>query len=254
MVRTYPVPAKQGVEVSCTAAITDASEWLRLFPIPYRFLDPDQRFAKYQWIEVEVTKPRKDVRPESYKIENNSIRLLGAPLSSERGWKARKDVVLPLQAHCLCCLKAERDIKGSPTLGLFRPKSIERLIIKEMEPTWTDDEQRILSQDTLFQSGPREKLEKVPYKFTYQFTCDHHSCPGHNLSCTDWEMGAAWRKWRDEYGDEWEGKFRQKFEAEMIEKFDTHFFVGTVHGNPKSWIIVGLFYPPRLAPTPLFDL
>ncbi len=31
-----------------------------------------------------------------------------------------------------------------------------------------------------------------------------------------------------------------------------HFFVGTVHKNPKSWIIVGLFYPPKPDELPLF--
>jgi hypothetical protein len=29
----------------------------------------------------------------------------------------------------------------------------------------------------------------------------------------------------------------------MIEKLDTHFFVGTLHQHPNRWIIVGLFYP-----------
>jgi len=31
----------------------------------------------------------------------------------------------------------------------------------------------------------------------------------------------------------------------MINKNDTHFIVGTVHGHPKEWIIIGLFYPPK---------
>jgi hypothetical protein len=31
----------------------------------------------------------------------------------------------------------------------------------------------------------------------------------------------------------------------MIEKFDTHLFVGTVHQQSASWNIVGLFYPPK---------
>jgi hypothetical protein len=39
----------------------------------------------------------------------------------------------------------------------------------------------------------------------------------------------------------------------MIEKYDTHFFVGTVHQHPKNWIIVGLFYRPRLAMNDLFE-
>jgi hypothetical protein len=74
------------------------------------------------------------------------------------------------------------------------------------------------------------------------------------MMCTDWEMGQAYREWRRKYGDaEWEAKFRQKFETEMIEKNDTHFFVGTVHKNPASWIIVGLFYPPKQDAGDLFD-
>jgi hypothetical protein len=56
-VRTYPVPAQKGIEVSCTAGVTSDGEWIRLFPIPYRFLTADQRFTKYQWIEVAVTRP-----------------------------------------------------------------------------------------------------------------------------------------------------------------------------------------------------
>jgi len=39
----------------------------------------------------------------------------------------------------------------------------------------------------------------------------------------------------------------------MIEKNDSHFFVGTIHQDPGSWIIVGLFYPPRPATADLFD-
>jgi len=74
------------------------------------------------------------------------------------------------------------------------------------------------------------------------------------MMCTDWEMGQAYRRWRKDYRDnDWERAFRQRFEVEMIEKFDTHFFVGTVHQHPNNWIIVGLFYPPKGLITDLFD-
>jgi hypothetical protein len=65
-------------------------------------------------------------------------------------------------------------------------------------------------------------------------------------------MGESWRRWKDEYDDLWLEKFRQRYEQEMIEKYDTHFYVGTVHRNPASWIIVGLFYPPKAPELPLF--
>jgi hypothetical protein len=92
----------------------------------------------------------------------------------------------------------------------------------------------------------------VPYDFRYEFHCEEDSCPGHKLICTDWEIGQAWRRWSKDYGDQWEGKFRQRFEKEMIEKYDTHFYVGTVHQHPGTWIIVGLYYPPKASSLKLF--
>jgi hypothetical protein len=59
-VRTYPVPATKGVEVSCTAGVTDDGKWIRLFPLPYRLLEDERKFKKYQWINVNVTKAKSD--------------------------------------------------------------------------------------------------------------------------------------------------------------------------------------------------
>ena len=56
VVRTYPAPAKKGVEVSCTAGVTEDGQWIRIFPVPYRFLPADKRFGKYQWIEAKVAR------------------------------------------------------------------------------------------------------------------------------------------------------------------------------------------------------
>jgi len=47
--------------------------------------------------------------------------------------------------------------------------------------------------------------------------------------------------------------FRQRYEREMIEKNDTHFFVGNIHQHPDNWFIVGLFYPPKPTIGDLFD-
>jgi hypothetical protein len=247
VVRTYPTPARKGIEVSCTAAITDSGQWLRLFPVPYRFLAPDQRFRKYQWVNVAVEKAS-DSRPESYKLTPDGIRIESDPLPTDGDWVARKRVVYPLKKHCLCCLKAERDSQGYPTLGFFRPKTIKRLVIEPDSPEWTNDQLAILRQQNLFGEQPQEELEKVPFNFRYEFECNHPGCRGHALTCVDWELGQSWRSWRDAYGPGWESKFRQRYEQEMIEKYDTHFYVGTVRQHPASWIIVGLFYPPKQPP------
>ena len=252
VVRTYPTPAKTGAEISCTAAITDKGEWLRLFPVAWRYLPEDQRFRKYQWVELTVTKA-KDSRPESYRLKQNGIKILSGTLTTDNEWRARKDVILPLRAHCLCCLIRQRDSHGHPTLGIFRPRIIERLTITPTSVNWTAKQLAILRQGHLFEKQPKNELEKIPFDFRYKFRCEEDACPGHELMCTDWEMSESFRKWKTEYGDGWEAKFRQRYETEMIQKYDTHFYVGTIHQHPHIWIVVGLFYPPRSTKGEMLD-
>lgn len=242
-VRTYPTPAAKGVEVSCTAGVTAEGTWIRLFPIPYRRLPDKQRFRKYDWLDVRVTKSS-DYRPESYKVDIDSIRVV-SHMEPDQSWQARKEILAPLQSHCLCCLAAERDKHGSPTLGFFKPKKIRRLVIEPEDEDWTPQERTKLRQLTLFDNQPVVELQKIPFRFQYHFDCDEESCRSHTLSCTDWEMSESYRQWVRKYGREmWQEKFRQKYEKEMIEKYDTHFFVGTLAPHPNRWNVIGLFYPP----------
>lgn len=252
-VRTYPTPAQKTAEQSCTAGITDDGRWIRLFPIPWRFLADERKFRKWQWIDVAVKKAS-DFRPESYNPDCDSIAIISEPLSTKRNWQERKEVVGPLIAHCMCCLQRGRDANKFPTLGLFRPASIQRLIVEpEDEPTWTQVELEKLSQmnfrvvDGSLVQDSFQTLEKLSHRFLYEFSCAHDGCKGHRMSCTDWEMGQAYRSWRRRYGSAWEDKFRQRFEHEIINKFDTHFFVGTTSGHPHVWVIVGTFRPMRAA-------
>lgn len=243
IVRTYPSPSHKEVEVSCTAAITDTGEWIRIFPVPYRFLEPDQRFKKYQWIEADLARAS-DHRVESHKVQYDTIKVVSA-VDTKQNWAERKRWVLPLTQHCMCCIQAKRTKDGFPTLGVFRPKTIKALVVKpEKTPDWTAAELAVLRAEPMFRTAPSQELEKIPYQFRYQFECDHPECRGHDMMCTDWEMAEAYRRWRSKYGEDgWLAKFRQKWETAAIEKWDTHFYVGTVHGNPGSWIIVGLFNP-----------
>jgi hypothetical protein len=246
VVRTYPVPEDEGVESSCTALITDQHEWVRLFPLPYRYLPQHQRFQKYQHIEVAVTKSS-DSRLESYKPKDDSITILSDPLPTDNAWQARKDVVFPMMARSMCELQRKQKQNGYPTLGFFRPKTIHQLLIHETVPNWTPAQLDILRQEHVWMKKPAQELEKIPYWFRYEFSCDDPDCgesDPHCMMCADWEIGEAYRSWKRKYGDNWEAPFRQRFETEMIREKDTHFFVGTIKAHPQTWIIIGLFYPP----------
>jgi hypothetical protein len=209
-------------------------------------MDPDKRFDKYQWIDVDVTKAPRDPRPESYTPNIDSIKIVGSVPSKNR-WQQRRSILEPLISHCFCCIKERQVAEGSPTLGLFKPATIERLSIEPTTAEWTEEELARLRQFELFEKAPLKELEKIPFRFSYSFRCDHAPCKSHSVSSTDWEMLESYRKWRSRYTKNWEEKFKETYEYKMIEMNDTYFYVGNQLAYPKTWIIVGLFYP-RLGP------
>jgi hypothetical protein len=224
---------------------------MRLFPIPYRFLPKEKRFHKYQWIDIAVKKAPNDTRPESHNVQGDSIQIV-SEVSTANAWQARKEWLYPIRAHCMCCARKTRDENDAPTLALIKPAVIEKLLIVPDEAQWSQSQLETLRQGDLFAEAPEEELQKIPFTFKYKFRCDHSQCPGHEMSCTDWEMGQSWRSWTVKYGDAWESKFRETYESRMIESPDTHFYVGTIHQYPNAWIIVGLFYPGESSQVGLF--
>jgi hypothetical protein len=251
-VRTYPVPSAKSIEASCTGGITGDGQWMRLFPVPYRLIDEEKRFKKWQWIEVSATKAS-DPRPESFRINADSI-TVGETIDTKDGWQVRRKLMEPLRRPSMCQIQQERDEHSAPTLGFFRPFQIKRLLIEPAEqPKWTDTQLAALKRYDLFQKPPDQILEKIPFDFRYEFRCGDVDCKGHSMICTDWEMCQSYRSWRREYGSTWEKQFRQRYETDMLQKNDTHFFVGTLHQHPTRWIVVGLFYPPKPKAQGLLD-
>ncbi len=241
LVKTYPTPSLRDIEVSCTAGVTSDGKLIRIFPVPFRFMKDDQRFKKYQEIRGQIWKSN-DVRPESHKIEPDSIEIVGPPIPSDNKWEARRKRIEHLEEHCMCCLRKKQLKSGFPTLGFFRPHEVDRLLVKETSAEWSERERAKLGRVSLWNDREVAELEKIPHTFKYRYKCPHEYCPGHEQSCTDWEMAQSFRGWRWRYGEDWEAKFREKYEDHLIENCDLSFFVGTDY-RYGNWLVVGLWYP-----------
>lgn len=242
-VRTYPVPANRGIEVSCTAGVTAEGEWIRLHPVPYRLLEPSSQFHKYQWISGEVTKSN-DPRPESHRIAWETIEPLGGVLSTAKGWAERKHMIMPLLSPSMCELRRLRPTTGQ-SLGLVKPRVVQGLeIVPDESPGWSPSQIAKLGQVDMFQNKPAKQLEKIPFRFYYRFLCADAACQGHRMMCEDWEIAESYRAWRRDYGPSWQDAIREKYERELPSETDLHFYVGTLNKFPDTWVIVGLFYPP----------
>ena len=53
-VKTYPTLSVKYDELVCTAGITEKGNWVRIYPVPFRRLQWEKQYKKYQWIEIEV--------------------------------------------------------------------------------------------------------------------------------------------------------------------------------------------------------
>ena len=115
-------------------------------------MDQEKRFKKWQWIEVSATKATNDSRPESFKINSDSI-VVGELIGTKHGWCERRELIEPLRRHSMCRIQKERDDKGAPTLGVVRPFQIKRLSIEDADQTeWTQEQRTALTRDDLFSS------------------------------------------------------------------------------------------------------
>ncbi|MCG8586355.1 MAG: hypothetical protein MI757_16730, partial [Pirellulales bacterium] len=136
-VMTYPHPSGGYKELVCTAGITESGEWVRLYPVDYRYMSKNQQFHKYQWIEVEL-EPRghgNDDRKESRRPNLDSIRLLGEPIPTSRQWKQRREYIDPLPHHTLNELKLQFD-RDKTSLGVVRPSEVLDLAVRRADPNW----------------------------------------------------------------------------------------------------------------------
>lgn len=245
-VKAYPNPSKKYSETVCCAGVDLSNNNLvRLYPIPYRDLDNEKKFKKYSIIEVDCWKATDDKRPESFKLDPDSIKIV-KHLDTKKKWQKRKDVVLHTQTKSMCqiCRDAK---KQDVSLGIIKPTKIS-FDWKKQSPSNAQARNACYAQLSFFNKY-RDAIEEIPYNFYYRFSCpEDKNCPGHKLSIIDWEIGQAYRSWRSEYKDEKVclDKIKQKWEEITDDKKrDVHFFVGNMRRFRNIFMVLGVFYPPR---------
>ena len=254
-VKTYPIPSATYDELVCTAGVTEGGEFVRLYPINFRDLPWDRQYRKYQWIEVAAKKHvGRDTRKESYRPDCETVEPIGEPIDTKNNWSQRAKYLLKNEARSMEELHERQDVDRT-SLGVFRPKVIHDLIIKREDEDWKAGFKNALAQARLFENRKASKQppRKVPFKFQYQFECDDPRCNGHQMMIEDWEVGALYWRLRDQglESDVAAAQVRQKFLGDICSPDkDTRFIVGTILAHPKSWVVIGLFYPKKTLAKP----
>jgi hypothetical protein len=252
--KTYPSPSAAHTETSCVAGVEDNGKPIRLFPVPFRFIEGSAQFKKWQWITAQVEKARKDHRKESHRIGVDTIDCEEPPLGTRNGWADRLKWLGKTPAFQSPIEMEQARLQSGSTIALLRPTRILGLDITPTKtPDWTPEEKKKLLQQQpqtkLFAAKDRAQLatlRKIPFDFYYRYT--YTGADGveaetrHKI--VDWEIGALYWNVRKSHGDKWETPFREKVERDLPSK-DLVFLMGTVHRFPDQWLIISLIYPPK---------
>lgn len=263
LVKTYPSLSKKYEELVCTAGMDENGDWFRLYPIPFRKLNDEKQYGKYRWIEVKIYKNKEDPRMESYKVDFENIKLLDSIKSND--WGCKKNTVLKKEIHTDMSKLIELSSSTNMSLAVFKPAKIKDFIWKEDTREYPKNRLEAIENErkqlNLF-SNKEENIndfkivDKLPYKFSYIF--EDSNGKQSNLMIEDWEVGAAFWKWKKYYKSEEIAlqKIKEKFFDDYAQKKDLYFFLGTTreyHGWSKNpFIIIGLFPLPKVVQNSLF--
>ena len=215
LTKTYPSPSATYRETTCVAAINRQGEMRRLFPVPYRLLEGTAQFKKWEWITARLTKPTKDHRPESHRLDADSISRSGDVIKTTGGnWSERLHWIEPHIVENFAALETRRLTSGQ-TLGFLRASRIVELRITPVKQTdWTEADKIELSQDGLFDTHEvksRPRLRKLPFDFHHKYESAISTGVETNVhKLVDWEVGALYWNCFQDYGTRWEEKLRQK--------------------------------------------
>lgn len=256
-VKTYPTLSQKYIELVCTAGFREDGSWIRVYPLPFRFLDETQKYRKYQWIELDLEKNPRDSRPESYRPTNIDDISLGDVISTgnRRDWVERKRLILD---NNKAYTNLNEVISGAHqndfSLVVFKPKEILNLVVEkadDWEPTKKQLADEALKQGSLFANDPVPNatvMPKLPYKFSYRFRDDQGTIS--KLMIEDWEIGQLYwgclKKGGEEYAVQ---KVREKYLDDFAKTKDLYLFLGTTHKfhnmrSPNPYVIIGTFHPP----------
>ena len=256
LVKTYPTISEKYAELVCTAGILEDGSWIRLYPMPFRLLNDEQKYPKYVWIDAEVEKHTADTRPESYRP--NLQNLIVHPKEKKVDWDERRKIILDTQkVYTNKRELLDKKKSDNVSLAVFKPTKILDLVIEQDNRNWDSEKLASLhsqSQQLNFFQTPEEIeaefkiVPKVPYKFSYKFEDDESAAS--TLMITDWEIGMLYFHCLERANGNENvaiAKVRQKYYDDFIKK-DLHFFLGTTkqfhNVAPNPFIIIGVFYPP----------
>jgi hypothetical protein len=257
-VKTYPTLSRKYGETVCTAGVRADGSWVRMYPVPFRRLDQEQQYKKFDWLECSLIRSTSDPRPESFRPADVDELKAIAHVGTADAWDDRRAILLRAAKVYTSLDELIAGAKANTvSLAVFRPTRVLDFTWEQDDREWDAGRLRQVRESfkqlDLFEDNSwRETfkvIRKLPYNFCYTF--EDAGGRASTLQVLDWEAGALyWNCLASCAGDEGRAlaKVRQKYFDEFMRN-DLHFFLGTTQQwhavAPNPWVIVGVFPIPH---------
>ena len=268
VVKTYPTPSGRYGELVCTAGIRlRDNAWVRIYPFPFRLVNLDYQFRKYDILEIPLYKATDDKRPESYKPHDmNLIRHIDRIDVGDEHWSKRMTYI---RATAFPSVKALQDTMLSkdkvwgPTIRPIPVQSKQvQVSFEKQSPEWPEEDMKKLEAAKLNLSMNLftdkslieffKTLRRPPYKIRLTFT--DLTGEQYTLRVLDWEIAQLFFNSRKKAKNDEEAleKVRYKIEEEILSiNREVFLVIGNYHHRYKQrWQLAvdGFIWPKRLAP------
>ena len=256
--KTRPELSTKHCETVCTGGVfAESKAFVRLYPIPLRYLDDEKVFRKYQWIEADVRRGWQGI-PGRKAITSAAtqsrparpfppgIKRLSA-VRAESGSFSQSMFFPSVQT-----LQESRELHGT-SIGMIRPDEVidfpvhtypagERVI-------WLAKYRQLASQRQFdfdpSASPPVRPISPPDFRFKIKFKSGDDI---HTFSVFDWEIDALYYRCRrlgDSAKAACEKVVERLRETVCSQRKDTYFFLGNIFNHPHKFTIVGLWYPTK---------
>jgi hypothetical protein len=237
--KTYPAVSTKYTETVCTGGIARDGSFTRLYPIPFRFLDEEQQYDRWDVIRVPVYRDTKDQRPESWHIESGDrIKIIDKIKSEQKRWE---------WMHKSIYESTEKMEAAGITNGLVEIEPAE-LYWKPEVKKWSASQLQVLTQGNLFytESQMQSLADRVPWQFKLRFK-EKSTGREFDQKVLAWSYYQGYRRQLQNLGDEQAAltAVRDKVYQSIKNPDKAVFAIFGTHSLYKHWMISGLYHVPK---------
>lgn len=257
---TYPEMSRTNFETVCTGALDlETGSLVRIYPVSLRYME--EPFGHYDVIEAKVKPSESDTRPESYKVDQQSIRKVDH-IGAADGWVRRRSMVLS-DATIVASVEALWDEQKATgrSLAIIKPREVSSVYARRKSDAeraeWEDHRKLALAVRDLWVDveATTKDLVFMPVEYRMKWTCHGPACRGHDTSVLDWGIYVLSRKMFAKApppgmtkADNATNKVLEKLRWAFGSQRDPYLFMGNTKLHQGNFMVGGIFYPPSEAP------